>query len=179
MTKKDKKKQVGLTLLAAALIYSGIAGVVASIGVSIEARSFGIYDAAGFCIMIGFILAGGKLLKSAHNVIPSKINDMTGVQFENYVAELLRKKGHSVQLTPKTGDYGVDLIMDGHVAIQCKRYGKGVGVKAIQEVYSGMQHYGCSSAIVATNSVFTANAKTLANELGVILWDASTICRDI
>ena len=96
---------------------------------------------------------------------------------------MLKRNGFSrVNVTVASGDYGIDITAcqgATSYAIQCKRYGKSVGVKAIQEVYSGMQHYGCTSAIVATNSVFTANAKTLANEFGVILWDGSTICRDI
>ncbi len=175
-----KKDVVTLSIIAAVFIFGGVGGLVWQIlKFRLDPPDFGGFNIKLFLLFVVIITFGGKLIKAAQDIGPSEINNMTGVQFESYVAELLRKKGHSVQLTPKTGDYGVDLIMDGHVAIQCKRYGKGVGVKAIQEVYSGMQHYGCSSAIVATNSVFTANAKTLANELGVILWDGSTICRDI
>lgn len=175
-----KKDVIALSIIAVVFVFGGVGGFVWQIvKFRLDHPDFGGFNIKLFLLFVVMMTFGRNLIKAAQDIGPSEINNMTGVQFENYVAELLRKKGHSVQLTPKTGDYGVDLIMDGHVAIQCKRYGKGVGVKAIQEVYSGMQHYGCSSAIVATNSVFTANAKTLANELGVILWDGSTICRDI
>ena len=175
-----KKDVIALSIIAAVFVFGGVGGFVWQIvKFRLDPPDFGGFNIKLFLLFVVMMASGGKLIKAVPDIGPSEINNMTGVQFENYVSDLLRKKGHSVQLTPKTGDYGVYLIMDGHVAIQCKRYGKSVGAKAIQEVYSGMQHYGCTSAIVATNSVFTANAKTLANELGVILWDGSTICRDI
>ena len=55
-------------------------------------------------------------------------------------------------------------------AIQCKRYGSNVGVKAVQEVGMGMDFYHCDSAVVMTNSYFTNQAKKLAKTTGVRLW---------
>jgi restriction system protein len=56
-------------------------------------------------------------------------------------------------------------------AFQCKRYVSPVGVKAVQEVFAGSRKYGADRAVVVTNSTYTPNAKTLANDLGVTLWD--------
>jgi restriction system protein len=39
-----------------------------------------------------------------------QIDVMTGVEFENYVAAVLRGVGYNVTLTKATGDFGVDLI---------------------------------------------------------------------
>jgi restriction system protein len=93
------------------------------------------------------------------------IDAMTGTQFENYVAARLRRAGWQVTFTPAVGDYGVDLIAqrDGKsAAIQCKRYGKPVGVAAVQQVVSGARHHGCEKSIVVSNQEFTQAAKQLA-----------------
>ena len=93
------------------------------------------------------------------------IDAMTGTEFEDYVAARLQRAGWQVTFTSVTGDYGVDLIAerDGKsVAIQCKRYGKPVGVAAVQQVVSGARHHGCEKSIVLSNQEFTQAAKQLA-----------------
>lgn len=94
------------------------------------------------------------------------IDAMDGVEFEGYVAGRLDRAGWRVTFTPPVGDYGVDLIAekDGQcVAVQCKRYGKSVGVAAVQQVVSGARHHGCTRSIVVSNQEFTAAAKQLAH----------------
>ncbi|HEY0226349.1 MAG TPA: restriction endonuclease [Mycobacterium sp.] len=93
------------------------------------------------------------------------IDGMDGVEFEDYVAARLQRAGWQVSFTPAVGDYGVDLIAqkDGeYAAIQCKRYGKAVGVAAVQQVVSGARHHGCARSIVVSNQEFTTAAKQLA-----------------
>jgi restriction system protein len=94
------------------------------------------------------------------------IDQMSGVEFEEYVAAQLRTAGWSVTHTTTTGDYGVDLIAekDGTcMAIQCKRLAKAVGVAAIQQVVSGALHHGCQQTVVVTNQAFTKAAGELAS----------------
>lgn len=93
------------------------------------------------------------------------IDAMDGVEFEHYVAARLQRAGWDVSFTPAVGDYGVDLIAekDGeYVAVQCKRYGKAVGVAAVQQVVSGARHHSCTRSIVVSNQEFTTAAKRLA-----------------
>ena len=63
------------------------------------------------------------------------LDEMEGVEFEQYCAELLRNRGFiDVKLTKASGDFGVDILAekDGVTyAIQCKRYADPVGVKEI------------------------------------------------
>ncbi|QLL10097.1 restriction endonuclease [Mycobacterium vicinigordonae] len=95
----------------------------------------------------------------------STIDDMDGVEFEDYVATRLARAGWEVRFTSQVGDYGVDLIAEKDqrcVAIQCKRYGKPVGVAAVQQVVAGARHHGCSRSIVVSNQEFTNAAKQLA-----------------
>lgn len=56
-----------------------------------------------------------------------------------------------------------------HVAIQCKRYSKPVGNRAVQEAYSAQGVYGTTHAAVVTNSEFTRSAAETAEKLGVSL----------
>ena len=93
------------------------------------------------------------------------IDQMSGVEFEEFVAAQLRTVGWSVTHTSSTGDYGVDLIAkkdSTRMAVQCKRQAKAVGVAAVQQVVSGALHHGCNQTVVVTNQAFTKAARQLA-----------------
>lgn len=104
------------------------------------------------------------------------IDIMTGEEFEKYVAELLRFQGYRTHMTPRSGDYGVDIVAskDGvKTAVQIKRYSKKLDQKPIREAVTGMavRQYGCTKAMVVTNSTFTKAAEFLAKESGCELVD--------
>ena len=108
---------------------------------------------------------------------PSKrrVDDMSGAEFEVFCADIL-KENHfeNIQMTPASGDHGVDIIawrVNRKFAIQCKRYTRTVGNKAVQEVHAGRKLYACSEAAVLTSSYFSPQAEEEASELGVMLWD--------
>ena len=111
----------------------------------------------------------------------ANVDGMDGVEFERFMAGLLRRNGYDgVELTRASGDYGVDVIAqrDGlRYAIQCKRYSGRLGGKAGQGGYAGARMYEADVCAVATNSSFTAAAQTLAEELGVLLWDRQELER--
>ncbi|MFC2947671.1 restriction endonuclease [Virgibacillus sediminis] len=91
---------------------------------------------------------------------------MSGRRFKKYHQALLKARGHYVQLTPASGDYGADLILatkGKRIAVQAKGYKKNVGVKAIQEIASAKSHYKSDECWVITNSFFTEQAKKLAS----------------
>lgn len=100
---------------------------------------------------------------------------MTGLEFEEYAASILKQKGfHSVQVTQGSGDQGIDVFAEKkglRYAIQVKNYAHPVGNKAVQEAYSGCAYYGCDIPVVLTNSTFTPSAKELAIKTGVQLWN--------
>ena len=108
-----------------------------------------------------------------------KVDNMTGTQFENYVAELLKRIGFSnIGVTQASNDYGVDIIAfvgDTRYAFQCKRYAKSIGNSAIQEIVAGKQYYNCDEAIVITNNYFTKNAINLAEKCDVSLWNRNAL----
>ncbi len=97
---------------------------------------------------------------------------MTGHEYESFCQRILEKNNWQVQNTPGSGDQGVDLIAEKNgmkVVIQCKKYNKPVGNKAIQEIYSGMNYYKVFKGIVITNSSFTPSAIALAQQHSVLL----------
>lgn len=98
--------------------------------------------------------------------------EMSGVSFEHLCKRLLIRGGWDVQTTATSGDQGVDLLASKlglTLAIQCKRYQKSVGNKAVQEVLAGTKHYGMTYPIVVTNSTYTKQAYELADSTGVML----------
>ena len=106
------------------------------------------------------------------------IDQMSGVDFEQRLAVLFRDLGYHVEMTPRTGDYGADLIVsktNARIVVQAKRSQRTVGVKAVQEVVSALPFYGGTQALVITNAMFSSNARTMAQRLGVELWDRSAL----
>ena len=104
---------------------------------------------------------------------------MDGFQFEQYVAGLLMRNGYSnVIVTQKSGDYGADITAERQevkYVIQCKYYSSQVGIEAVQQIYAAKIHYNANVAVVATNSVYTRAAETLAKDLGVVLWEGKEL----
>lgn len=111
-----------------------------------------------------------------------EVDVMSGLEFEEYTAQLLRKLGYShVTVTKSSGDQGIDVLaQNGGIkyAIQCKNYTRKLGNTPVQEAYAGKTFYGCDVAVVITNSTFTDGAYELAHSTGVLLWDRS-ILRDM
>lgn len=113
--------------------------------------------------------------KEINNSIPYNkriIDSMDGYTFEKYCTATLIQGGFSnVRHTKLSGDFGVDILAeyDGkRIAIQCKRYSKPVGVKAVQEVLSGAQYYECEKAMIISNQTLTAQAVEMAQKTNTL-----------
>ena len=106
---------------------------------------------------------------------------LTGEEFEQYVALVLRDNGfRDIELTRASGDQGVDILAargGKRYAIQCKNYAGAVGNAAVQEAYAGAQFYGCEVAAVVCPGAFTRAARELAASTGVRLWDGEHLTR--
>ena len=105
----------------------------------------------------------------------TKVDGMSGLEFEHYCAELLSKNGFSnVSVTSASGDQGIDILAvkdDINYAIQCKCYSSNLGNKPIQEAHAGKSIYKCQVAAVLTNRYFTQSGIEAATATGVLLWD--------
>lgn len=104
-----------------------------------------------------------------------EVDTLDGLQFESYIAELLKKLNYkNVTITPASGDFGIDILCekdDIKYAIQCKNYNSVLDSKPIQEANSGKQYYNCHIGVVVTNNYFTKHAQELAKNNGILLWD--------
>ena len=148
------------------------------------------YDISVFLTLLLFLLfsgrrrlaAAGRRRKEARaarrerdRIRNSYVMNLDPYEYEEYVAEELRSDGFTdVDTTPKSGDFGADVLArdgDRKVCVQCKRYAPGhlVGVKAVQEIYSAKDYYGCDDAYIYTTSDYSPAAVEMANELGVVL----------
>jgi restriction system protein len=106
--------------------------------------------------------------------------EMSGTEFEDYVARIARSSGMPVIMTPLTGDWGVDIIVGkrpNRLAIQCKRQSRPVGTGAVQEVVAGAPMQDCTKTMVVTNHEFTPAARKLASLHGCELVGRSELPR--
>lgn len=106
--------------------------------------------------------------------ILSAIDMMSGREFEEFIANFFKKQGYKTTLTPSSGDYGIDVIIENDflkIGIQTKCYSDKVSNSAVQEAVTGIKHYGLDKAMVITNNYFQPSAIRLAKENNVILWD--------
>ena len=109
---------------------------------------------------------------NTNDVSPNISNVSTGIEYEIYCAEALRRAGWDARLTTVTGDQGTDIIAerDGkRVVVQCKFYSKPVGNKAVQEAAAARLHEQADQAIVVSNAAYTKAARQLAGTTGVFL----------
>ncbi|WP_179471968.1 restriction endonuclease [Mycolicibacterium vinylchloridicum] len=108
------------------------------------------------------------------------VDAMTGVEFERYVAAVLRGLGFDVEITRATGDFGVDLIAtrDGvRTAVQCKRQNRVVNGAAVQQVVAGAAVHECEATMVVSNHRYTRAAEQLADVHGCVLVDRTRLAR--
>lgn len=121
------------------------------------------------------ILVAIHLIRKQRQIKSDDFESMEGRDFEFFCAELLAKRGFcEVEVTKGSGDYGIDILAEKEgvtYAVQCKRYSGPVGVKAIQEAYTGRDYYDRMVGAVLTNQYFTAPAVEAAKKLKILLWD--------
>ena len=134
------------------------------------------------CAMVCLLLLklSWKLMRHRRSARHQDIDTMDGLDFEKYVAELLRANGYrNVSLTEQY-DFGVDIVAEkGGIrwGIQTKRYSGLVKASAVRQVVTGLKLYGCDQAMVVTNSTYSAVARQLADANGCVLVDRTGLLR--
>lgn len=108
------------------------------------------------------------------------VDVMDGIEFEEYIANMLKSQGYTnIQLTEQY-DYGVDIIASKNGirwGIQVKRYSGLVKAEAVRQVVTGLRMYGCDRAMVITNSVFSRVAVRLAEGNDCVLVDRTRLSK--
>lgn len=136
-------------------------------------------------ILFGMLRQGTKKYMRKRYFLGSSycvIDQMEGHEFEDYLIAHFGNLGYRCRNVGGSGhDYGVDLLITKEgktTAVQAKRYRERVGVKAVQEIVSGMHYYRADKAMVVTNSYFTRSAIEMAEKCNVVLWNRD-VCKNM
>lgn len=109
------------------------------------------------------------------------VDRMTGEEFEEFLKAHFEKLGYKVDTTPKSNDYGADLVMDKdgyRTVVQAKGWVNKVGIEAVQQIIGAKAYYKANKCIVITNNYFTPNAVNLAaSNKEVDLWDRKVLIK--
>ena len=98
---------------------------------------------------------------------------MTPRQFEECVCEYYRKQGYKVDITPSSGDYGIDIFATKgkeKLAIQAKMYGSStrkINRQCVMELHGAKDYFDCTQAIIATDGTFLTDAIKVAEKLKI------------
>ena len=110
---------------------------------------------------------------------------MTPRQFEESVCEHYRKQGYKTEITPLSGDYGIDVFAakgNEKLAIQAKMYGSSTRKKnrqCVMELHGAKDYFDCTKAIIATDGIVLPDAIKVAEKLNIaiIYLDSLTIAK--
>ena len=98
--------------------------------------------------------------------------DMSPVAFEQHCADFLSMRGWKARTTKGSGDQGVDVLAEKsgvRIVLQCKKYSRPVGNKAVQEAHAAKDFARANRAAVVSNMGYTRGACELARGTGVLL----------
>jgi hypothetical protein len=105
---------------------------------------------------------------------------LPGLSFESELAVLYRRLGYQVELTPASGDKGVDLVLrrDGRTTIvQCKATRKPVGPNIARELYGTLMEMRADDAILASLAGCTAGVRDFIRDKPIRLLTLDEIVR--
>ena len=94
--------------------------------------------------------------------------------FEHRCADILNARGWDARTVGGSGDQGADVIATANgrtLVVQCKRWSKPIGNKAVQEATAARAFYRADMAAVVGTAPFTASAHDLADATDVLLLD--------
>lgn len=169
--KSKKKQKGGFSWQMTLLFFIGVATFYFTRNVDVT-----LYAVIGtaFAMIVAAVWKKVRVQPPATHTMTHHIDDMTGVEFEEFLVRLFKKQGYRATMTKTSGDFGADLVVKGNgetIVVQAKRYKSSVGVKAVQEIIAAIRMYDADSAWVVTNSYFTKQAQTLAKHNDVRLID--------
>jgi hypothetical protein len=111
-----------------------------------------------------------RMIKAQHDRQLLRMDKLDPFDFEKMVAERYEQLGYAVRLTPKSGDFGVDIWIDKEGkrgAVQCKRYAKAnkVGRPEIQAFAGAIHSEEASYGVFITTGYFSDNARQTIRKL--------------
>ena len=104
-------------------------------------------------------------------------NKLKGVALEFAVSDLLERFGWSTELTKKSGDGGIDLVIrkdEREILVQCKGHALNIGVGPIRDA-AGVKALHKKDFIVVGPSGFSKGAREFAEQSEIELWDTQKL----
>jgi Holliday junction resolvasome RuvABC ATP-dependent DNA helicase subunit len=133
----------------------------------------------GVSVVRDALISFGYLDKISKAVdLAEKVRSMTALEFEEFVAALFRGKGYSVELTQRSGDHGIDLLMRKDrqlIVVQCKRWQAPVGESVVRDFVGSLVGLGAEIGYVVASSTFTSKAYSFAQGKAVRLIDLDAL----
>lgn len=119
---------------------------------------------------------------TASKLTVAQLYALSPYEFEEYVAELFRKKGYQVELRGGSGDKGVDLVVESgafgkRAIVQCKRYRNTIGPDTVRELYGTLLHERAAHAFLVTTADISASAREWAQHKSLTLIDGKSLVR--
>jgi restriction system protein len=113
-----------------------------------------------------------ELIKAVHQN-PLLIHELTPRKFEEFVAELMRQQGFSVELTPATRDGGKDIYLAAKsnlgsflYLVECKHHkAKPVAIAPVQRLYGVLEGEKATAGLLVTTSTFTKPAEQFQEQV--------------
>ena len=105
---------------------------------------------------------------------------MDPFDFEKLCCSLFRKYGYEVELTPKSGDGGIDAFLrkDGDFGIlQVKRYKGAVGEPVLRDLYGAMHDKKAKHAVVVTTGKISPSAVKWADNKPIRLIELAELVK--
>ncbi len=131
----------------------------------------------GLCLIIRF---WAWLYRQHVNRSMKSIDTMTGLEFEKFVAQLLRENGYTRVKLTNTYDYGLDILArkDGvRWGIQVKRNSSLTKADAVRQAVTGLKVYRCDRAMVISSNHFSRYATVLAKANNCVLIDRQALLK--
>jgi HJR/Mrr/RecB family endonuclease len=108
---------------------------------------------------------------------PQDLLDISPAQFEKMVLELYSLHGYTATRTGKTGDHGVDVVVQTPKGekwiVQCKRWRGAIGEPVIRDFFGAMYHEKADRGVLITTGTFTPRGSEWAQGKPLILVDGN------
>jgi restriction system protein len=137
--------------------------------------------AIGVAALVGGAWFGVHKWRERRRRLGAGIDRMTGPEFEQYVAGLMRRTGfRAVQVTGQAADLGADITAaapDGRrVVVQCKRYAGSVGSPHVQRLNgTAWTIHRAEVTMLVTTGRLTSHALDLAVQCGITVIDRTAL----
>ncbi len=137
-------------------------------------------------VSIGVWVIGLRIVVGGRGPLPAKVlrnpHLATPEEFEYLCAQIFKKRGYKVELTPSGGDYGADVIARKKaltMIISAKRYDESnsVGNRWVQQLVGAMPHFSADGAVLITTSSFTKQAIEQAENCSIELIDGEELSK--